>query len=215
MDKNSNKTNLPKADAFVERVVKDPKNPPDTILLSGYVGSSSEPEHTRLYFSPDLKVYVDIPNDGILASESIPKEHSRFGGWDLWIKSEAILIHGRGPNREAARFLEGRIQQGFGAAAAAAVRGGSFERTGIACDQALGRVASPGFWKCTWYAGCGVHTNSGVGICATPACTADICNTPDCSAICWTVGCTLQCPTRQCTAPICSFFGCTGAPCGA
>ena len=58
---------------FVAKIVKDPKNPPATVMLTGFLGASSEPEHTRLYFDPHLSTYVEIPDDAIL-------QHARGAG---------------------------------------------------------------------------------------------------------------------------------------
>ena len=55
-----NKANIP-LDDFVSKVVKDPKQPPDTTLLTGYLGKSSEEGHTRIYFDPELKNYLEVP----------------------------------------------------------------------------------------------------------------------------------------------------------
>jgi hypothetical protein len=104
----------PKQDELVAKLVKDAQSPPDTLLLSGHVGASSEEGHTRLYFDPQLSDYVEIPNDAILHTQEIPKDQSPLGGTFLWIKSDAVLIHGKvGPHRLKAKFLEGRIQQEF------------------------------------------------------------------------------------------------------
>lgn len=114
------KGNIPHSD-FVAKVVKDVNNPPDTILLTGYLGKSSEEGHTRLYFDPELKNYVEIPNDAVLHSQEIPEEQSSLGGAHVWIKSDAEVIHGKvGPSRTKAKFFEGPI-----AAAAAAAAGGA------------------------------------------------------------------------------------------
>jgi len=127
-----NKANIPHDD-FVAKVVKDPKQPPDTILLTGYIGKSSEEGHTRLYFDPELKNYVEIPNDAILHTQQIPPEHSSLGGAHVWIKSDAELIHGKvGPSRTKAKFFEGPI----GAAAAAAGAAG-------AAPQAITQINCP------------------------------------------------------------------------
>ena len=110
----------PKQDDLIAKLVKDPKAPPDVLLLSGFVGASSEEGHTRLYLNR-LDDYVEIPNDAILLTQEIPKDQSPMGGTLLWIKSDAELIHGKvGPNRLKAKFLEGRIQQEFVKAQAAA-----------------------------------------------------------------------------------------------
>jgi hypothetical protein len=118
-----NKAN-PKQDELVAKLVKDAQAPPDALLLSGYVGASSEEGHTRLYFDPQLSDYVEIPNDAILHTHEIPKDQSPLGGTLVWIKRDAVLVHGKvGPNRLKAKFLEGRIQQEFVKAQAAGVPG--------------------------------------------------------------------------------------------
>jgi hypothetical protein len=59
---------------FVAKIVKDPKNPPKTIMLTGFLGASSEPGHTRLYFDPHLSNYVEVPDDAILHTQEAPGE---------------------------------------------------------------------------------------------------------------------------------------------
>jgi hypothetical protein len=108
------KAKIPEDD-FVSKVVKDPRQPPDTLLLSGYLGKSSEEGHTRLYFDPELKSYVEIPQEAIQHWQEVSKEVSPLGGYHVWINPSAELIHGKvGPQRTKAKFFEGPI----GAAAA-------------------------------------------------------------------------------------------------
>ena len=103
--------------SFVDKLVTDPKQPPQTLLLSGYTGASSEEGHTRLYFDPQLADYVEIPDAAILLKQPIPAEQSPLGGSYLWVQRDAELIHGPiGGNRQKARFLEGRLQQDHRAA---------------------------------------------------------------------------------------------------
>jgi len=118
MAKNQN-DHQPKRDAFVSEVVKDPKAPPDALLLSGFIGDSLEPGHTRLYFDPQLRGYVEIPNDAILYSRTIPETVSPLGGAYLWIKRDAEIIQ-TATARFKARFLEGRIATAYGADAGVA-----------------------------------------------------------------------------------------------
>jgi hypothetical protein len=113
-----------KQDDLIAKLVKDPKAPPDALLLTGFLGASSEDDHTRLYLTATLDDYVEIPTDAILHTQEIPKDQSPLGGTLLWIKKDAELIHGKvGPNRTKARFLEGRIQQEFIRAQAAGPAG--------------------------------------------------------------------------------------------
>ena len=100
----------PQMDDFVSKIVTDPRNPPNTLLLKGYVGASSEEGHVRLYLDNELSEYVEIPEAAILHSQEIPKEKSPIGGSYLWIQRDASLIHGpASAERTKASFLQGRI----------------------------------------------------------------------------------------------------------
>jgi len=105
----------PKHADFVSQVVKDPKSPPDVLLLQGFPGASSEKGHTRLYFDPQLTGYVEIPDDAILHSRELDSDQSPLGGSYVWIKRDAqVLQGGAGTGRIKAAFLEGPILGGGG-----------------------------------------------------------------------------------------------------
>jgi hypothetical protein len=100
----------PKMDDFVSKIVNDPKNPPNTLLLKGYIGASSEEGYIRLYLDSELSDYVEIPEASILHSQEIPKDKSPIGGSYVWIQRDAKVIHGPVvTDRPKASFLEGRI----------------------------------------------------------------------------------------------------------
>ncbi len=100
----------PRMDDFVSKIVTDPKNPPNTLLLKGFIGASSETGHIRLYLDNELSDYVEIPEAAILYSQEIPKEKSPIGGSYIWIQRDATVIHGPAvADRPKASFLEGRI----------------------------------------------------------------------------------------------------------
>ena len=105
-------SNLPVPE-FVSQIVKDPNKHVEVLLLSGFVGPSSEKEHTRLYFDPELSQYVEIPNKAILHSQQMGPETSPLGGVYLWIARDAQLVQGKaGTERAKAKFFEGPIAQG-------------------------------------------------------------------------------------------------------
>lgn len=115
------KARTPGGADFVARIVKDPKNPPDTLMLQGYLGASSEEGHTRIYFDVHLASYAEIPNDAILHTLDAPEADS-LAATSVWIKREAVLIYGpAGSSRPKGTFLEGAIMQTYmpGAAATA------------------------------------------------------------------------------------------------
>jgi hypothetical protein len=107
--------------AFIRDLVKDPGNVPDVMLLYGYVGASSEPEHDRLYLSPDLASYVEVPRNAILHRVTAPLEQDPHGGVTLWVKKDAALIQKLAPAAAAlASYFAGALQAGQGGAGTAA-----------------------------------------------------------------------------------------------
>ena len=98
-------------DSFIRHIVTDPKNVPDVMLLTGYLGASSEDAHERLYLSPDLTNYVEIPNTAILHQAPLPKEQDAHGGVTLWVKKDAALQYKMAPAAQAlANYFAGAIQ---------------------------------------------------------------------------------------------------------
>lgn len=101
-------------DDFVGRIVQDPKAPPSVTLLSGYLGSSSEEGHVRLYLDEELCRYVEIPEKAIRHTQELPPEQSPLGGSLVWIDRDAEVLHGAaGSERRKATFLEGQIAQDY------------------------------------------------------------------------------------------------------
>ena len=132
----------PKRDNFISKIVKDPTNPPKTILLKGYLGESSEEGHTRLYLDAQLSNYVEVPDDAILHEQDVPRDQSPLGETYVWIDQDAQVIHGAaGPQRQKSKFLEGPIA----AAAAGAGLGpiGPVSGIGPACQTGIQCFPTP------------------------------------------------------------------------
>jgi hypothetical protein len=120
---------------FVSRLVSDPANPPQTTLLTGYPGASDEENHTRIYFDPELRDYVDVPDDDVL--------HTQPGGGEgpveptlIWIRQDSQVLHGQAAgDRQRAGFFEGRVWQDNFAATAEAGAGAAAGAitAGLAC----------------------------------------------------------------------------------
>src|SRR5215212_5276624 len=101
-------------DDFVRRIVQDPNEPPGVTLLSGYLGSSSEEGHVRLYLDEELCRYVEIPEKAIRHTQELPPEQSPLGGSLVWIDRDAEVLHGAaGSERRKATFLEGQIAHDY------------------------------------------------------------------------------------------------------
>ena len=95
----------------MDQIVTDPKNVPDVMLLYGYPGASSEDGHERLYLSPDLANYIEIPASAILHRMAAPKEQDANGGMTLWVRKDAALIYKMAPAAQAlAHYFAGAIQ---------------------------------------------------------------------------------------------------------
>lgn len=101
-------------DSFIKKLVGDPNNPPKTVLLTGYLGDSSETDHTRLYADAELRSFIDIPNKAILNTQ---ETGDSLGGHYVWIAEDAELIYAQTqPKRQRGRFFEGGVMQRYGQA---------------------------------------------------------------------------------------------------
>jgi hypothetical protein len=216
------KDDSPRNADFVGRVVSDAKNPPETRMLTGWLGDAADEGHRRLYTDADLSAYVDIPADAILHTEAI-HDVQPSGSVFVWVKRDAALKPGGSASSRAARFLQGQIQQDFasGGGAAAGPSGGQFakdpEKAGFRCVTQAPCGEPTGFTgQCTEQPVVG-----GAWPCVTaiPHCFEPTGFTGRCTHQPWPnptqyIGCTfLHCPTQDLThiPQICHMVA-TGLP---
>ena len=158
--------------AFVREIVSDPKAVPDVMMLYGYLGASSEEDHERLYLSPDLTNYVEVPTEAILHQMAAPKEQDPRGGVTLWVKKDAALIYKMAPAADAlAHYFAGAIQAGAQGAAAAPLPTPPITIAGACTFQQALCPPSPACTiaatcaQCTHITPC-LHTQPGQATCA-------------------------------------------------
>lgn len=96
-------------DEFVHRVVRDPRDPPDTLFLTGFIGRAVEPSHTRVYLDVMLAAYVDVPDDAVLHAQPMPASQSPVGGHFVWVARDQELVQ----RVRAARDEMLEVQQAF------------------------------------------------------------------------------------------------------
>ncbi len=152
-------------DNFVRHIVADPKNVPDVMLLYGYSGASSEEGHERLYLSPDLSAFVEVPNASILHRAEAAKEQDPNGGVTLWVKKDAALIYKMAPAQQAAQqalayYFAGALQGGA-AAGQAMPLGGPQTVLPAACPAQTVQCTI----ECTKAAPCPTHVATCVATC--------------------------------------------------
>lgn len=127
----------PEFDDFVEKVVTDPSQPPDVVVLSGFVGRSADEGHIRVYADPSLASWVDVPADAVRHTARLTPEQSPLGGSLLWVAAAAPL---RTPAQQpaqpvAADFLRGAIQTELGAVAQPGVPAPTVQTLATICTQ--------------------------------------------------------------------------------
>ncbi|HEV3002382.1 MAG TPA: hypothetical protein VGW75_16690 [Solirubrobacteraceae bacterium] len=182
----------PEPDDFVRKVVPDPANPPNAVVLEGFVGDSDAEGYVRVYGDPSLATWVDVPADAILHSVRVPEDRSPVGGSILWIDGGATLRPppAAPPKATAADFLRGPVQADLGAAARA------------------GGAGQPAITLWTWN-GCPPYT---IGIACTVTCPRPTTAATLCTYSCPSVGitCTYFCPRPRTITSI--YSGCAAAP---
>jgi len=194
---------------FVARVVKDAKSPPETRMLTGWLGDAPEEGERRLYTNADLSCYIDIPTDAILHTEPI-RDVQPPGGVFVWVKRDATLKPGGSAANRAARFLQGQVQQDFAS-------GASPEEAGFRCITKVPCGEPTGFTgQCTKQP---VVGGAWPCITAIPHCAEPTGFTGKCTYQPWPnptqyIGCTIyHCPTQDLThiPHICNLVA-TGMP---
>ena len=111
-------------DPLVEALVPDPgQGPPDAAVLQGYLGKGTTEDVWRLYLTPQLDQYVELPEAEILYSQKQPDD-----GTLVWVRKDLSLsVQRPQPAQVQAEFLGGniagaRLQQAAPAGGAGAAR---------------------------------------------------------------------------------------------
>ena len=100
-------------DPLVRDLVGDPSEVPDTVVMAGFLGESSEDGRLRLYLSPQLTEFVEIAKEDLLRREPLPEGQSPLGGSLVWIRRSADVRLTRTRSRQVqAEFLQGNIVEG-------------------------------------------------------------------------------------------------------
>jgi hypothetical protein len=93
-------------DALVAVLAPDPGSLPDVTVLHGYLGKSAVKGAWRLYLTPALDAYVEIPEDKILHHRRLSEDQ----GTIVWVPRGLGLEHRQVKSEEVqAEFLAGPI----------------------------------------------------------------------------------------------------------
>jgi hypothetical protein len=110
----TNKRRRLEPDELIRDLVPNPVNVPNTKMFVGLLGPANQEGYWRLYFSTELKDYLEVRDDDILLSKSLKTPENPLGGTAVWIKADAdIQVTRRASEEAAAEFLTGRISANF------------------------------------------------------------------------------------------------------
>jgi hypothetical protein len=94
---------------LVEALASDPNQPPTpAVRLFGFPGPATDPDSTRLWLDTRLQSFVDIADEAILHSRTLPDEEGTL----LWVDPTASLTMSTSHAEEVqAQFLAGSIAE--------------------------------------------------------------------------------------------------------
>lgn len=82
----------PKREDRSSKPPSDPAQPPEAIVLTGYVEPRGRAGYVRLYLDTSLRSYIDVPEPDIRHRERVAGEESSVGPrTTLWIRRGALL----------------------------------------------------------------------------------------------------------------------------
>jgi hypothetical protein len=90
---------------FIANLVKDPKNPPEVVEITGFLGGAAESGRTRIYLDTTLQNYVEVMEDKILHVE--PVERGQLGLSLIFVSADAQVFPREQPPRLDARTVFG------------------------------------------------------------------------------------------------------------
>ena len=97
-------------DELIDDLIPDPSQHEPVTALSGFLGKSTQAGHWRLYLTPELDQYVEIPEDAILRTKPSPASGPTLAGSIVWIRASTPLVYKRISTIQIqAEFLQGRL----------------------------------------------------------------------------------------------------------
>jgi hypothetical protein len=97
---------------FIAALVKDPKNPPEVVEITGFLGAAGEPGRTRIYLDTTLQNYVEVMEDKILHVE--PVEGGQLGLSLIFIAADAqVFPPEQAPRLDARTVFGGAVYQDY------------------------------------------------------------------------------------------------------
>jgi hypothetical protein len=126
---------------FIAALVKDPRNPPEVVEITGYLGASAEAGRTRIYLDTSLQNYVEVMEDKILHVE--PVAEGQLGLSHIFIAADAQVFPPEvKPRLDARSVFGGAVYQDYLTAAAGGAPGISPPGGGIGAGP-FGPVPPP------------------------------------------------------------------------
>ena len=103
-----------KQDELVRELVPNPTQVPNAKMFVGLFGAGAQEGYWRLYYSTELKDFLEVREEDILLTRSLKTEENPLGGTALWVQAEADIQVTRRSSRETeAEFLTGHITANF------------------------------------------------------------------------------------------------------
>ncbi len=107
---------------FIAALVKDPKNPPEVVEVTGFIGAAVEQGRTRIYLDTTLQNHVEVMEDKILHVE--PVAEGQLGLSHIFIAADAqIFMPEVEPKLDARSMFGGAVYQDYLTAAGGGVPG--------------------------------------------------------------------------------------------
>ncbi len=92
----------------------DPSDSTQLVVLDGYIGDSTHPDHVRIYLDSRLNRYIDVPEAAVRHQADIAGS-TPAGAQRIWLDPDADIK--TAPQTMSARFLEGNVTQTYAARA--------------------------------------------------------------------------------------------------
>jgi hypothetical protein len=125
---------------LIEQLAPDPARVPSLVGFDGYIGSSSQEGHVRLYYDLSLSYWLDIPEDGVHHTETRTVAGRFHPITVVWVASEADVRPQLLDNQdeELRSFLEGPFTAG--GLLEAELPGEYQSDTGVWCNHLKGTI---------------------------------------------------------------------------
>jgi len=98
---------------LIKALVDDPAQPPQLLVLTGFLGRAADPAYQRIYLDLALSAFLDFAAEGIVHVVHTRSDEDPLSPSTVWIRQDTPIAQQAAPETYAADLMTGPLTRQF------------------------------------------------------------------------------------------------------